>query len=84
MKETENTTETEEAQPVGDIDIGDADNLFGEKDTITTDSKGNQTYDIAEPSPLVKLNLGIITKKEFAEETRKNELEDIQKRLDDE
>ena len=33
MKETETTTETEEAQPVGDIDIGDADNLFGEKDT---------------------------------------------------
>ena len=30
MKETETTTETEEAQPVGDIDIGDADNLFGE------------------------------------------------------
>ena len=72
---------SEEVQTSADI-ANDFDNLFGEKDTITTDSEGNQTYDIAEPSPLVKLNLGLITKKEFAEETRKNELEEIQKKLD--
>jgi len=72
---------SEEVQTSADI-ADDFDNLFGEKDTITTDSEGNQTYDIAEPTPLVKLNLGLITKKEFAEETRKNELEEIQKKLD--
>ena len=79
-----------EATKVEDIDIGDADNLFGEKDTTETitvpDGKGGfeekQVLTEAEPSPLVKLNLGMITKDEFAEETRKNELKDIQKKLD--
>jgi hypothetical protein len=79
-----------EATAVEDIDIGDTSNLFGEKDTTETitvpDGKGGfeekQVLTEAEPSPLVKLNLGMITKEEFAEETRKNELEDIQKKLD--
>ena len=86
MKETETTTETEEAQPVGDIDIGDADNLFQEKDTITTDSEGNQTYDIAEPSPDVLVNLpeflGGITREERDRRNKKIEIDKIQKRLD--
>ena len=86
MKETETTTETEEAQPVGDIDIGDADNLFGEKETITTDSEGNQTYDIAEPSPDVLVNLpeflGGITREERDRRNKKIEIDNIQKRLD--
>jgi len=86
MKETETTTETEEAQPVGDIDIGDADNLFGEKETITTDSEGNQTYDIAEPSPDVLVNLpeflGGITREERDRRNKKIEIDKIQKRLD--
>ena len=79
-----------EATAVEDIDIGDTSNLFGEKDTTETitvpDGKGGfeekQVLTEAEPSPLVKLNLGMITKDEFAEETRKNELKDIQKKLD--
>ena len=86
MKETETTTETEEAQPVGNIDIGDADNLFQEKDTITTDSEGNQTYDIAEPSPDVLVNLpeflGGITREERDRRNKKIEIDKIQKRLD--
>ena len=86
VEENETTSDSDgetsqEIQTSADI-ANDFDNLFGEKDTITTDSEGNRTYDEAEPSPLVKLNLGLITKKEFAEETRKNELEEIQKKLD--
>jgi len=86
VEENETTSDSDgetsqEIQTSADI-ANDFDNLFGEKDTITTDSEGNRTYDEAEPSPLVKLNLGLITKKEFAEEKRKNELEEIQKKLD--
>ena len=90
-KEKQGETEVNnEATAVEDIDIGDTSNLFGEKDTTETiqvpDGKGGfeekQVLTEAEPSPLVKLNLGMITKDEFAEETRKNELEDIQKKLD--
>jgi hypothetical protein len=80
------TEVNQEATKVEDIDIGDADNLFGEKDTTETitlpDGSTKQVLTEAEPSPLVKLNLGMITKEEFAEETRKNELKDIQKKLD--
>ena len=82
--------ETGKSEVIEDIDIGDTSNLFGEKDTTETitvpDGKGGfeekQVLTEAEPSPLVKLNLGMITKDEFAEETRKNELKDIQKKLD--
>jgi len=90
-KEKQGETEVNnEATAVEDIDIGDTSNLFGEKDTTETitvpDGKGGfeekQVLTEAEPSPLVKLNLGMITKDEFAEETRKNELKDIQKKLD--
>jgi len=86
VEENETTSDSDgetsqEIQTSADI-ANDFDNLFGEKDTITTDSEGNRTYDEAEPSPLVKLNLGLITKKEFAEEKRKNELQEIQEKLD--
>ena len=85
MKETETTTETEEAQPVGDIDIGDADNLFGEKDTTTTvkvpDGKGGfeEKVVFAEsegPSPLVELNLGIIDREEYNRKIREQKYDD--------
>ena len=86
VEENETTSDSDgetsqEIQTSADI-ANDFDNLFEEKDTITTDSEGNRTYDEAEPSPLVKLNLGLITKKEFAEEKRKNELQEIQEKLD--
>ena len=73
-KKQDETEVNQEATKVEDIDIGDTSNLFGEKDTTETiqvpDGKGGfeekQVLTEAEPSPLVKLNLGMITKDEFA------------------
>ena len=92
--ENEKQGETEvnnEATAVEDIDIGDTSNLFGEKDTTETiqvpDGKGGfeEKVVFAEskgPSPLVELNLGLINRDEYNEKVRKNELKDIQKKLD--
>ena len=77
MKETETTTETEEAQPIEDI----GDNLFGEKDTVETiqvpDGKGgfieqNVLTESEGPSPKVQVNLGLITREEYNKKVREN------------
>jgi len=79
------TEVNQEATKVEDIDIGDADNLFGEKDTTTTvkvpDGKGGfeEKVVFAEsegPSPLVELNLGIIDREEYNRKIREQKYDD--------
>ena len=79
-----------EATAVEDIDIGDVDNLFGEKDTTETitlpDGSTKQVITEAEPSPNVLANLpeflGGITREERDRRNKEIETDKIQKRLD--
>ena len=79
-----------EATAVEDIDIGDVDNLFGEKDTTETitlpDGSTKQVLTEAEPSPNVLANLpeflGGITREERDRRNKEIETDKIQKRLD--
>jgi hypothetical protein len=79
-----------EATAVEDIDIGDVDNLFGEKDTTETitlpDGSTKQVITEAETSPNVLANLpeflGGITREERDKRNKEIETDKIQKRLD--